>query len=86
MILLFRKTVKVFLTGWFRLFLIMVVFRVFVLAFGTLFSQTDDFYSYHLFGEQSLSFWIGFIIFSFIPCFILCFIGDCLEKRKNDKK
>lgn len=82
----FKTAIKAFLTAWFRLILIMVVFRAFVLVFGTLFSQTDDFYSYHLFGKQPLSSWISLAIFTFVLSLILSFIGDCIEKHKNNKK
>lgn len=81
-----KKAIKISLICCFRLFSIVILFRIFVLTFGTLFSQTDDFYSYHLFGKQPLRFWIFVIIYIFILCFILCFIEAYIENHKNNKK
>lgn len=78
---MFKRAVKIFLNAWLRIISILVLFRVFVLVFGTLFSETDDFYSYHLLGEQPLDFWIFLVIISVIFSFIEAYI----EKRKNNK-
>ena len=69
-----KKIIKDFFKGWFDVILLVCLFEGFVFIFGTLFSQTDDFYS--LLGIPPLEAWIFYGIFNFIVSFMRAYTDN----------
>lgn len=69
-----KKIIKDFLKGWFDFILFFSLFEGFILVFGTLFSQTDYFYS--LLGIPPLEVWIFYGIFNFIVSFMRAYTNN----------